>query len=280
MRKEWLNNRQPDADGYYTLIIKNSQGKVISTYRRKSESEILDDLADTAVNANRKLGQILGKPDRANPPAPASFSDREKVDMGSAVTADPNKLVDTVQTIAQRQQEAQRERDEYYRGEAEAFRAAHPDYYPSERNQIALFKRLQENGWDLTRNNLALVFEQLRGGDDIEGVLEDAPAPPRSPSRGAEAPSEEDEEEEELVGAGTGTGRRVEPPATPQPRRSGLRSSDASALRPVPTAATKKPVITWEQLERMPREEYREKLRDPVFRRAVDELGEKRAATR
>jgi hypothetical protein len=61
---------------------------------------------------------------------------------------------------------------------------------------------------------------------------------------------------------------------TPQPRprsySSGLRNSDASASRPAPKPRT--PVITRAALESMSRAEYNERIRDPIFRRAVDAL--------
>jgi hypothetical protein len=249
MRKVWLNDGQPDEDGIITLQIINTQGHVVSTFKGTSKDEIADQLADAQVNANRRLGQLLGKPDKANPPQPAPYTAEERLKYANGV-ADPSAVVETVTEIANRQQQTQADRDAYYQAEALAFTREHPEFYRTLKNQQRLFKALEENQYDLTRHNLALVFEELLA----EGELELPPASDGAPPEGAE-------------GAST-------PPVEAQPQQrnysTGLRNSDASASRPAPPK--KKPLVTWETLEKMPRHEYNERLRDPEFRRAVDAL--------
>lgn len=255
MRKSWVNNGEPDEDGFITLKIINSEGLVVSTFKGKSKDEIADQLADAQVNANRRLGQLLGKADKANPPQGEDFTEEDKRRMSEEII-DPTKVVQVVTSITEKQQKTKEQRDEYYRSESMAFTREHPEYYPTAQNQIRLFRALEEHGYDLTRHNLGLVFEELLE----EGELELPPASDAAPPDEAEDGSTPTTEE------------------APKPRRyaTGLRNSDASASRPAPPP--KKPLVTWESLEKMSRQEYNEKLRDPAFRRAVDALPEKRAA--
>lgn len=258
MRKFWVNDGTPDDEGNITLQIINSQGAVVSTFKGKTKDEIADALADAQVNANRRLGQLLGKPDKANPPQGEPISDADRLNYATAIT-DPTKIVETVAAITDRRFKTKAEQDAYYNAEAIGFRQDRPDYDGSDPNgQKLLFEKLLENGWDLTRHNLSLALDELIAEGKLQ-LLAHSDAGPQTPPEGA---STEDEPEP------------VKPPA----RRSystGLRSSDASAQRPAPVQ--KKPIVTWEILEKMPRAEYNERIRtDPEFRRAVDALPERR----
>jgi hypothetical protein len=267
MQKRWLNEKDndgkliPDEQGDYTLVIENNAGKRVSTFKGKSMETVVEDLADAQVHANRQLGRLL-KPDRERPAplqhAPRKLDDADKLRLSTEIT-DPNRVVDAVTEIVTAVQGAppsavaarvasmdQKEADEYYLAEAEAFMADYPDYYRVPQNAEALNAELKARGLVLSRINLSIVYEALR--DEGKMIME--------PLGDGTPPSEE------------------APPSntTPKPRSisSGLRNSDASASRPAPTP--KKPLVTKADLERMSRAEYNERLRDPAFRRAVDAL--------
>jgi hypothetical protein len=165
------------------------------------------------------------------------------------------------------------QRDAYYRAEAEAFIDANPDYYPVQQNREKLFATLKGNGWDLTRNNLGIVFQTLYDQDEMilwpEGENEGAPnghLPPNSGSNDSGAPA-----------APNGQQREAQAPPSPtngnsRPRSisTGIRSRDASATPPPPRPAKK---LTRAELAAMPRAEYNHRLaNEPGFRQAVDSL--------
>jgi hypothetical protein len=257
MKWRWLNNGEPDENGDYEMVIENSAGNRVSTFKGKNKDEIITGLANSQVQANRRLGELL-KPDKAQPPQPAPVSQADRERMSNGMT-DPAQVVETVTEITTRSQKTQADQDAYYRDEANAFVASHPDYYPTAQNQSLLFKGLQDRGYDLTRTNLAIVFGELTHMDALEtwpddGEGDDAPEPVATPPRRREG----------------GSNVAVEEPPKPVSRSTGLRNSDANASRPAPPKP--KPIVTRAELEKMSRQEYQEKLRDPAFRKAVDEL--------
>lgn len=265
MKKVWLNDRQPDENGDYVLEIVNGNGHRISTFKGKTIEEVADLLADAQVNANRQLSRT--KPDSGRQPfqaVPRELTPADRLRLSSEIT-DPNRVAEAVTEIVTAAQGVppaqvakklegfdQEAADEYYRQEAVAFTEDYPEYYPVPENQSALFESLRANNYDLTRNNLAIVFNQLfhagklvpwPSDDALAGEPEPAPVPVAPPAA-----------------------------AAPRPRSfsSGLRNTDANASKPAPKPRT--PVITRAELERMSRAEYNERLRDPRFRTAVDAL--------
>lgn len=269
MKRVWLNDKQPDENGDIILVIENNQGHRVSTFKGKTIEEVADALADSQVNANRQLGRYM-KPDTGRIPMrvePRELTPADRLRLSTEIT-DPNRVAEAVTEIVTATQGAppatamrkiaeidQNEADTYYREEALAFVEDYPEYYPVQENQEKLFGALQANNYDLTRNNLAIVFQQLTaqgklvpwpGGNGPEGNGSTEP-PPAPPTPAA-------------------------PPATQTPRSysSGLRNSDATASKPAPKPRT--PMVTRAMLESMSRAEYNERLRDPVFRRAVDAL--------
>lgn len=264
MKKVWLNEKQPDENGDYVLVIENGMGHRVSTFKAKTIEEVADQLADAQVNANRQLSRST-KPDNGRTPfqaTPRELTPADRLRLSNEIT-DPNHVAEAVTEIVTAAQGAppatvtkkfqefdQNAADEYYRQEAVAFTEDYPEYYPVPENQSALFEALRASSYDLTRNNLAIVFTQLfQAGKLVPWPSGDAPpeeAPPTPPA----------------------------PVAAPAPRprsfSSGLRNTDANGSKPAP--APRKPIITRAELERMSRAEYNEKLRDPIFRRAVDAL--------
>ena len=274
MNHEWLNDGEPDENGDYIAVITNAAGARISTFKGKSHKEVADQLLKSQANANREISR-LRRPDTARVPLPLktelkTLTDADRLRLSTEIT-DPDKVVDAVTEIVTHAQGASpreittrlrtmtdEQRDQYYRDEAVAFVQATSDYYPVQQNRDKLFAALKESGLDLTRNNLALVFQTL--SDQGEMI-----AWPTEPTDGRPKPNGKLSEDEPSPEPNPPS------PTNTRPRSisSGIRSSDASASAPPPPMPKK---LTRADIERMPRAEYQEKLKNPAFRRAVDEL--------
>ena len=287
MDKEWLNDKQPDENGDYVLVLKNASGARISTFKGKSMEEVAEKLADSQINATKEIIR-LRKPDSAKQPLTVRTQEITPADRlrYSEDVRDPDKVVEVIEEIVTRRtglspnrigaefaRMSKDEQDAYYDREAKAFVHENPDYYPVPQNRDQLFEELRANGWDLTRNNLALAFETLKDRealipwpDDSQEQIEPEPipAPYRQP-----AP-----QPVYINGNGSASGQTTANPApSPRPRSvsTGLRQTDASASAPPPPQKKK---YTRADVEMMSRAEYSEKLRtDPDFRRQVDAMG-------
>ena len=281
MRKRWLNDKQPDDNGDYILVIENEAGARISTFKGKSIEEVAENVADSQVHATREINK-LRKPDAGRPQfrvEPKEITPADRLRLSSEMT-DPNTVVEAVEEIVTKRagispnklgaefgRMNSEDQDKYFGQEAQAFRDEHPDFYPVPQNRDALFDELRANGWDLTRNNLALAFQTLKDRealilwpDDTQEQIpqEQIPAPALQPA---------------YSGNGYTNGQTTAQPApSPRPRSvsTGLRHSDASASAPAPPQRKK---YTRADIERMSRAEYNDKLRsDPDFRRQVDAM--------
>lgn len=269
MNYTWRNDRKPDENGEYALDILTSAGKRVSTFKASTMEEMVDQLAEAQVLSSRKLGRMMN-PDRGRKapftPQPKSLTTEDRERLAMDIT-DPSKVAEVVAEIVERTTGAsptrivaelseadRRDKEAFEIAETDAFLKDYPDYFPSPKNQQAIFAELNLRGYDLTRNNLAIAYEHLLN----EGKMErpgDTPTPP-SPTP-------------EPVSAGATS---PEPPEPPRALRStGLRSTDANASRPL--SKPKKPLVTKRDLAFMGKRELSERLRDPAFRQAVDELG-------
>jgi hypothetical protein len=272
MKHEWLNNGEPDENGDYIAVIENASGSRISTFKGKTYKEVADALLQSQANANREISR-LRRPDHARVPLPFKAETKEmtsadRLRLSTEIT-DPEKVVDAVTEIVTHAQGASprdittrlakmtdEQRDQYYKDEAIAFVQDTPDYYPVQQNRDKLFAALKDSQLDLTRNNLALVYQTL--SDQGELI-----AWPTEPTDGPNGQTREAQPSPEP---------NPPSPTNTRPRSvsTGIRSSDASATPPPPPTPKK---LTRADIERMPRAEYQERLRDPAFRRAVDALG-------
>ena len=274
MKHEWLNNGEPDENGDYVAVIENAAGHRISTFKGKSVKDVADQLLQSQANANREISR-LRRPDHARLPHPIKTEEKtltsaDKLRLATEIT-DPDKVVDAVTEIVTHAQGGVKpqdsiknlsdvgkgQTDEYYRAEAEAFIKANPDYYPVQQNRDKLFAALKDNNYDLTRNNLALVYQTL---SDLGELI----AWPSEPTDGPKPNGQMREESSPEPNPPSPTNTR------PRSVSTGIRSSDASASAPPPPAPKK---ITRADIERMSRAEYQERLRDPAFKKAVDALG-------
>jgi hypothetical protein len=278
MQPKWLNNGEPDESGDYVAVIENAAGLRISTFKGKSYKEVADKVLESQANANREISR-LRRPDQARVPQQLktetkTLTPADKLRLATDIT-DPDKVVDAVTEIVTAAQDGvtprqainsvatmtKDQRDAYYQAEAQAFVEATPDYYPVPQNQQKLFAALEFNNYDLTRNNLAIVFQMLFDQGQMipwpeEGESNGAPAAPNGQQREAQ-PSPEP--------------NPPSPTSRPRSVSTGIRSSDASASPPPPPAPKK---ITRADIERMPRREYMDRINnDPAFRKAVDALG-------
>lgn len=284
MQPKWLNDAEPDEHGVITAVIENTQGQRISTFKGSTVKEVADKILESQANANREIAR-LRRPDQSKGPKPLTLQPKEltpadKLRLATEIT-DPEKVASAVTEIVTASQGAPPHAvaqaasstvgtmsDEYYRQEAQAFRDANPDYYPTPENQRKIFAALEANKIDLTRNNLTLVFQALQDQGELE--LEPLPNP-------------EDGTESELPAMPNGQVREAQPPPetnSPSPTvvtrprsvsvSTGLRPSDASGMKPKPPAPKK---ITRAELEAMSRVEYENRLRtEPGFRQQVDAL--------
>lgn len=281
MQPKWLNDGEPDQDGIITAVIENAQGQRISTFKGQTVKEVADKVLESQANANREIAR-LRRPDQSRSPKPLTLTPKEltaadKLRLATDIT-DPEKVVNAVTEIVTAAQGAPPKAvaeatastigtmsDEYYRREAQAFREANPDYYPTPENQKKLFAALEANKFDLTENNLTIVFQALQDQGELEEPM---------------APGSNDEEENETP---NGQVREAQPPPesnTPPPTKivrprsvtisTGMRASDASGMKPKPPAPKR---ITRAELEAMSRVEYENRLRtEPGFRQQVDAL--------
>jgi hypothetical protein len=285
MQKRWLNDKQPDENGDYVVVIENAAGKVVSTFKGKTIEEVADALADSQVHANREISR-LRKPDMGRPFVKVESKDitpADRLRLSNEIT-DPGSIVEAVEEIvtkrtgitpnklgAEFNRMSREAQDEYYGSEAIAFRNENPDFYPVPQNRDALFDELKANGWDLTRNNLAIAFQTLKERDALVPWPDDSQEQPRQeqiPATVFPQPAYSN------GGYGSANGQTTAQPApSPRPRSvsTGLRNQDASASAPPPPQRKK---YTRADIERMSRAEYNDKLRsDPDFRRQVDAMG-------
>ena len=285
MVKRWLNDKQPDENGDYILIIENASGARVSTFKGKTMDEVAEALADSQVHANREISR-LRKPDAGRPQIrvePKDITPADRLRLSGEIT-DPNPVVEAVEEIvtkrtgiapnklgAEFSRMSSEDQDRYFGEEAQAFRDEHPDFYPVPQNRDALFDELRANGWDLTRNNLAIAYQTLKERDDLIPWPDDTQEQIQQeqiPASALPQPA--------YINGGNGYANgqpTAQPAPSPRPRSvsTGLRHSDASASAPAPPQKKK---YTRADIERMSRAEYNDKLRsDPDFRRQVDAMG-------
>ena len=253
----------------------------MSTFKGKSMDEVAEAVAESQMNASREINR-LRKPDAGRQSVrvePKDITPADRLRLSNEIS-DPNTVVEAVEEIFTRRSGLtpnklgaefgrmnQSEQDKYFGDEALAFREANPDFYPVPQNRDALFEELRANGWDLTRNNLALAFQTLKDREALVPWPDDSQEQIPQDRTPAPQPAYID------GGNGRANGQATAPAApSPRPRSvsTGLRHSDATASAPPPPQKKK---YTRADIERMSRADYNDKLRsDPDFRRQVDAM--------
>src|SRR5437763_272248 len=138
MQKRWLNNREPDDKGEYTVTLETEEGVAVSTFKGKDKDELLEKVLESQINANLQLEKMYRRrtPDQGRTPLKLEtkeFSPGDKMRLASEIT-DPDRVVDVISEIITARQGAtaigrrfedmdEKEQDAYYFGEAEAFKA-------------------------------------------------------------------------------------------------------------------------------------------------------------
>jgi hypothetical protein len=166
--------------------------------------------------------------------------------------------------------------------EIEKFRYAHPEYILCDSNQELISKWLLKRNYAITHRNLELAYEDL--GDLITKQKPEPPAPAPvtaapEPTPQVSAPVATPAEEipapplaEAIPQPATPAPAITEPPAEVRPRVSSTGLSRDNASAPSTVAAPKAAGITPQQIARMSSREFEERLKDPAFRKMVDEM--------
>ena len=165
-----------DDDGNLIATIRNTDGRVTSTFKGKDYEEISKKLLESQVNANREIAR-LRKPDAARPQVriePKELTAADRLRLSSEIT-DPSRVVETVEEImtarsgirpdalgAEIQRMTEDEQIQFGKQQVDLFLHDYPDYYPVPQNLQAMTGELERNHWDPTRNNLALAYHALK----------------------------------------------------------------------------------------------------------------------
>jgi hypothetical protein len=285
MQPKWLNDKQPDENGDITAIVENQEGQPTSIFKGKTMDEVAENMLIAAASANSQIARLYKRlhPDKGRKSLKAQnkvLTADDKFRLASEMS-DPDKVVGAVQEIVNSTAKVplediaekalendQRQSDEFYAAEANAFREEFAEYNPTDKNRDALFDELKANGWDLTRNNLALAYNTLKARGDMEPW----PIEGRVTEPDREDGSSSDTVEAAQPALPNGKPEPA-PPPSPRPRSiaTGIRNSDASALPPPPT---RKKQYTRADIELMSRTEFTRKLQEePGFRQQVDSMG-------
>lgn len=251
MAFEWRNNKQP-VNGEYIVDLDAEDGSQPQTFKGATIEEVTDKLLNAQLNATRRINELRKDvtPDPKKPRKgfkPRTLTADENFKLANDVrTGDVRTAVATVveaelgaplSEVRERLQHADnREMEEIWARETTAFVKATPEWYPTEANKLALYNYMQEKGMEWTVKNFKLAFDRLMES----GLLTRKPAEPVLPEPG------------EL--------ERIVPQPTSRPRgafATGIRSSDVSGSAIPPKAPQR---YTRQQLENMPRAEYRAKM--------------------
>jgi hypothetical protein len=268
-----MNGGEPDENGEIIAVIEDDNGKLRSRYKGTNWKEVADKILNSHANATEEIGRLKknrvpdqGRTDTVIQPRELSSDDRFRIAvnltdpdksqeaMKELITASVGAPPETVGRILSDVQK--KEMKKYYEDESWAFRRDHPDYYNCDENMMMLFDEMERREIDFTRNNLGIAFDEL----NAQGRLIPKPS--------------DDEQTEELQPVSQqrpNTAAEPNPPRpTTRPRSiaTGIRQSDASGLPPQP-----RPKYSRAEIAQMSREEFEQKMRDPVFRRAMDLLG-------
>lgn len=178
--------------------------------------------------------------------------------------------VDDLREVLQERQILKRQN--FANEQAVLFSAAHPEFVESDANNDKLLKYLNKRNMAFTKKNLEIAYADLSS----EGLLT------------VRAPEQKQPETPVVPAPAVAQAIPVPPtPAAPisaeptevRPKvsSSGLGRDNSSAApgAPAPKAAE----ITAQDIARMSSKEYSDKLRDPEFRKLVDNLGKKAASS-
>jgi hypothetical protein len=262
MPKNW----EQIGEDQWKLTITPEQGGAASIYYG-SKDAILDKLADSQANANRRISELRGSANGnghgAAPPVepkPLTANDRMQVvaDLSNPATVDKavgRVMESVIGPLDQFQQDRDAERAErVLRAQVEAaqlFAETTPEWYQSDHNCETLANFIVSRGGDL-----ANVDHYRQGFATLSKAQLLQPKPDESQSS-TEPPTEPQERNAPTLRAQRAT----------TGYSTGVRSSDISGTPPIPVKRLK---FSREQIANMSAETYRRNMSDPEFQRAVE----------
>jgi hypothetical protein len=177
-----------------------------------------------------------------------------------------------VEDIREALQERQiTKRQNFANDQAALFAAAHPEFVENDANNDKILKYLNKRQMAFTKKNLEIAYADLTS----EGLLTVRAEQPKPEPQVTPAPAVEQIIPAPLTPAAPISATPTE--VRPKVSSSGLGRDNSSAAPGAP--APKAPEITAQDIARMSSKEYSDKLRDPEFRKLVDNLGRKAASS-
>lgn len=253
MAKNW----EDLGGGQWKLTITDDQNRVPPVTVRGTKDEIIEKLSDSKINGDARIADLKG--------AKPALTETQRFQMVADLN-DPSKVERAITTVVEqivgpteeiRRDRAEERTERLVRRAVEAattFADRTPDWYPSAHNKATLTEYMKRFGLDPgTVSEYTKAFESLKAANLLQ-------PPP-------------DEEDDENTNDGTAhPAERTAPtpaakPTTPTRYSTGVRSTDVSGTRPTPTNRLK---YTREQIDGMSRQDYKEKMNDPEFVKAVD----------
>lgn len=232
------NNWQEMANGQWKLTITDDAGKVAPVYVYGTKEQIIDKLANSKVNGDRRLSELRVAPPPALTPTERMQTVAELSNPATVDTAIMRVVEKGFGPAAEIRGDLAAEREDRETRQAviaaQSFADETPDWYPSDHNRNILVNRMRLLGLSPTnREHYTMAFEELKGAGLVQMK-----------------PSEEDENNEPLAERTAPTPRKL-----PARSSTGIRQSDISGEPPRTTMIRLK--YTREQLARMSGESYK-----------------------
>jgi hypothetical protein len=266
MGKQWTDRGNGQWKLTVTTDLAGDSTQPVVLYGTKDE--ILDKLADSKINADRRINELRGKVNGAAPPnsagVPRPLTPAERMQtvadltnpatVDRAVTRVMESVIGPVDTLRENQQQERDDRETREAVEAAGqFAEATPDWYPSEHNKRVLVEYMRRMGLRATTSqDYTQAFEDLAGAHLLQS-----------------RPAEEDDNNEPSAQRPERTAPTpAAKPTAPTRYSTGIRSSDVSGTAPRPTTRLK---YTREQIARMGAAAYKQAmLTDPELGRCVE----------
>lgn len=178
--------------------------------------------------------------------------------------------VDDIREVLQERQITKRQN--FANEQAALFSAAHPEFLENDANNDKLLKYLNKRQMAFTKKNLEIAYADLTS----EGLLTVRAPEQKQPEvkvLAVNAPVPDPAIPVQVTPAPPISGQPPAAQLQPKVSSSGLGRDNSSAAPGAP--APKAPEITAQDIARLSSKDYAEKLRDPEFRKLVDNLGRK-----
>lgn len=277
MKTGWENDGNADANGQFAAFIDMEDGSGVQRFIGATQKDVADNLLIAQGNATKKIRDYTRNesPDMAKPATEVKarvLTADERFRIANDIT-DPAKLPEAIKTVIEaetgvplatiREEHATKARNneaEEAKRVAKEWAAETPEYYVCNYNAQTMANYMVRMGYAWTKKNFGIAFEQLKEA----GLVAMKPAP--SATEDPENPPQPANDEQ------PNNGGLPAPAIKTRPREvvhsTGIRNGDSNA-QPALRTITKK--LTIQEIEAMPKAEYRNKLNDPAFEKAVEE---------